>query len=124
MGKRVHFTGYVKRSQVFDCLAQSQVFAFASLTDTQGVAVLEALALGCPAVVVRSGAVEDVVRDGVDGLIVAPTAEALAEGLARVLGSEDLRRELGGHARARAEEFSASRMAARLAGVYMKLLGG
>ncbi len=118
VGTRVHFTGYVERAQVFDCLAESDVFAFASLTDTQGVAVLEAMALGCPAVVVRSGAVADVVRDGVDGLIVDPTAEALADGLGRVLASPELRRRLAGQARARAEEFSSARMASRLARVY------
>ncbi|UCC67025.1 MAG: glycosyltransferase family 4 protein [Armatimonadota bacterium] len=122
VGGRVHFTGYVERRRVFDCLAEAEVFAFASLTDTQGVAVLEAMALGCPAVAVRSGAVEDVIRDGVDGLIVEPSAEALAEGLVAVLGSDDVRRRLGGQARKRAEEFSAGRMAGRLAGVYKKLL--
>jgi glycosyltransferase involved in cell wall biosynthesis len=114
----VHFTGYVERAQVFDCLAESDVFAFASLTDTQGVAVLEAMALGCPAVVVRSGAVADVVRDGVDGLVVEPNADALADGLGRLLASHELRRRLAGQARARAEEFSSARMASRLARVY------
>jgi 1,2-diacylglycerol 3-alpha-glucosyltransferase len=123
VGERVHFTGYLARERVFDCLAETDVFAFASLTDTQGVAVLEAMALGCPAVVVRSGAVEDVVRDGVDGAIVEPSAEALAEGLCWVLGSDELRERLGGRARERAEEFSAGRMTERLVGVYTRLLG-
>jgi 1,2-diacylglycerol 3-alpha-glucosyltransferase len=124
LGGRAHFTGYLPRAQVFDCLAESEVFAFPSLTDTQGVAVLEAMAVGCPAVAVRSGAVEDVIRDGEDGLLVAPSAEGLAEGLAAVLGEEDLRRKLAGQARARAEEFSAGRMAERLARLYARLVGG
>jgi 1,2-diacylglycerol 3-alpha-glucosyltransferase len=122
--ERVRFTGYLPRTEVFDCLAESQVFAFPSLTDTQGVAVLEAMALGCAAVAVRSGAVEDVIRDGTDGLLVAPTREGLAEALAAVLGSEDLRRRLAGQARARAEEFRAGRMAERLARLYAKLMSG
>jgi len=122
--QRVHFTGYVERRRVFDCLAESDVFAFASLTDTQGVAVLEAMALGCLPVAVRSGAVADVIRDGVDGMTVEPNAEALAEGLARVLESDNLRQRLAGQARARAEEFSAGRMAARLAQVYERLVSG
>jgi len=118
----VSFTGYVDRRRVFDCLAESDVFAFASLTDTQGVAVLEAMALGCPPVAVRSGAVSDVIKDGVDGIIVEPSVEALADGLGRLLGSDDLRGRLAGRARERAEEFTAGRMAERLAGVYGKLL--
>lgn len=122
--ERVHFTGYLPRTEVFDCLAASDVFGFASLTDTQGVAVLEAMALGCPAVVVRSGAVEDVVRHEVDGLIVQASAEGLSEGLATVLESDDFREKLAGNARRRAEEFSAGRMAERLVQVYRKLLDG
>jgi len=124
LGERVHFTGYLPREQVFDCVGDADVFAFASLTDTQGVAVLEAMALSRPPVAVRSGAVADVIRDGLDGVLTDPTAEALAEGLASVLGSEDFRRTLAGQARARAEEFSAGRMAEKLARLYARLIGG
>jgi glycosyltransferase involved in cell wall biosynthesis len=124
LDSHVHFTGYLPRREVFDCLAESQVFAFASLTDTQGVVVLEAMALGCPPVAVRSGAVADIIRDGVDGLLVEPTPDGLAEGLLRVLEDDDLRRALAGQARPRAEAFSSSRMAARLSQVYQTLLPG
>ena len=122
LAERVHFTGYLSRLQVFDCLAASQAFAFPSLTDTQGVAVLEAMALKCPPVVVRSGAVADVVEDGVNGLVVEPTDEALAEGLAAMLESADLRHRVAGQARQRAEEFSSGRMTARLVRVYEGLV--
>ena len=122
--ERVHFTGYLPRTEAFDCLAESDVFGFSSLTDTQGVAVLEAMALGCPAVVVRSGAVEDVVRHEVDGLIVQASAEQMSEGLATVLENDDFRAKLAGNARRRAEEFTAGRMAERLVQVYRKLLDG
>jgi len=118
---RTVFTGYLSRPQVFDCLSESDAFAFPSLTDTQGVVVLEAMALGCPPVAVRSGAVEDVIEDEVNGLIVEPSAHGLAEGIMRVLESDGFRRALAGKARARAEEFSSGRMAARLSQVYESL---
>ncbi len=124
VAERVRVTGYVERQEVFDWLVDSDVYAFPSLTDTQGVAVLEAMALGRPPVAVRSGAVEDVIRDGVDGLMVEPTVEALAEGLGKLLEDDGLRVRLAGHARRRAEEFAASRMAARLVGVYESALSG
>ncbi len=123
IGERVHCTGFLDRTRVFDCIADSDVFAFASLTDTQGVAVLEAMALGCPPVAVDSGAVADVIRDGIDGLVVDGSPAALAEGLIGLLDSDRLRRRLAGQARARAEEFSAGRMAERLTRVYDQLLG-
>ena len=122
VSERLHITGYVEREVVFDWLAEADVFCFPSLTDTQGVAVLEAMALGCSPVAVSSGAIEDVIRDGVDGFIVEPTAEALADKLTTVLEDADLRQRLAGQARARAEEFSAARMAERLVGVYEKAM--
>jgi glycosyltransferase involved in cell wall biosynthesis len=121
---QVHITGYVDRGEVFNWLSEADVFAFPSLTDTQGVAVLEAMALGVPAVAVRSGAVEDVIRDRVDGLIVDPTAEALAEGLGKVLADGALRARLAGQTIPRAEEFSAGRMAEKLVRVYERSLAG
>lgn len=124
MAARVHITGYLPHQQVFDCLAEAQVFAFPSLTDTQGVAVLEAMAVGCPPVAVRSGAVVDVIRDQQDGLVVAPTAEGMAEALEAVLASGELRARLAGQARRRAEDFSAAAMADRLVGVYRQALSG
>ncbi len=119
---RVHLTGYLDRGEVFNWVSDADVFAFPSLTDTQGVAVLEAMALGRPAVAVRSGAVDDVIRDGVDGLIVDPTAEALAAGLREVLTDGDLRERLAGQARQRAEGFSAGRMARKLVLAYERAL--
>ena len=124
MEERVHFAGYLERDDLFDWLADSDVYAFPSLTDTQGVAVLEAMALGCPPVAIRSGAVEDVIRDGVDGLLVEATAEALSQGLTTVLGDDTLRSRLAGQARLRAEEFSSAGMAGRLVRVYQQALSG
>ena len=122
VAERTVFTGYLPRTEVFDCLAEADVFAFPSLTDTQGVVVLEAMALGCPPVAARSGAVEDVIEHEKSGLIVEPSPAGLAGGITRVLESEELRRALAGKARSRAEEFSSGRMAARLSQLYETLL--
>ncbi len=120
---RVHVTGYLPRESVFDWLAEADLYWFASLTDTQGVVVLEAMAMGCPPVAARSEAVEDVIRPGVDGLIIDPTAEAFAEATAQLLVELNLRERFAGQARQRAEEFSSDRMAQRLVRLYERLLG-
>ncbi len=119
---RVRLTGYVSQREVFGCLAEATLLAFPSLTDTQGLVVLEAMALGCPPVAARSGAVAEILRDGVDGLVVDPTEEGLAEGMSRVLASSELRNALGGKARRHAEEFTAEKMTTRLLRVYLSLL--
>ena len=80
------------------------------------------MALGCPALAARSGAVRDMIQDGENGVIVDPSPEALAEGICRLLGSQEMRAQLAGQGRRRAEEFSAGNMAARLSRVYASLL--
>lgn len=122
LNERVHITGYLVREEIFDWLAEADVYCFPSLTDTQGVAVLEAMAMGCPTVAVRSGAVADVMREGIDGLLVEPRSEAVAEALGKVLADKELGLRFAGQARTRAEEFSAGQMAARLVDVYRRLL--
>jgi len=121
---RVHMPGFLPREDLFDWLAEADLFCFTSLTDTQGVAVLEAMALGCPPVAVRSGAVEDVIRDGIDGVLVDADLEALSHSLGTLVGDSARRRELAGRARLRAEDFTAGRMAQKLTHVYEQLLGG
>ncbi len=85
LSDRVRITGFLGRPEVFDCVAEADAFAFPSVTDTQGLVVLEAMALGRPTVAVQSGAVADVLRHDVDGLLVPPTGDDLAGGIVRLL---------------------------------------
>jgi len=121
---RVHMPGFLPREDLFDWLAEADLFCFTSLTDTQGVAVLEAMALGCPPVAVRSGAVEDVIRDGIDGVLVDADLEAWSHSQRTLVGDSARRRELAGGARLRTEDGTAGRMAQKLTHVYEQLLGG
>ena len=87
--------------------------------------ILEAMAAGVPLVATRVEGVTDAVRDGIDGLVVAPhDPAALAAAINRyITGQVDwaqIRRSA--HAR-QAEHFSAESMAAGTAEVYREVLG-
>lgn len=91
--------------QVRQHLTQADVFVLPSHWEGQPIAILEAMASGVPVVVTAVGANPDVVRDGVDGLVVpSHDPAALADALERVLRDADLRRRLGASARERAAE--------------------
>src|SRR5262249_23391613 len=72
MGAIATFAGYRVGEDLADHYAAGDIFAFASLTETFGNVVLEAMASGMPVVAVRAGGVGDTVQDGKTGLLVEP----------------------------------------------------
>jgi glycosyltransferase involved in cell wall biosynthesis len=98
LAARVTFAGRV--DAVEDWLRASDVFAFPSIFEALGIALVEAAACGLPAVASRTGGIVDVVDDGRSGVLV-PTGDisALWTALHRLVTDADLRREMGAAAR-------------------------
>jgi glycosyltransferase involved in cell wall biosynthesis len=93
----------------------ADVFVFPSLLEGLGLVVLEAMACGCPVIVTRNGP-EDVVRDGIDGLVVpAGDADALTEALDRMYKNPSLRESMSISARQQAERLNWSTYSAQAA---------
>jgi len=67
--KKVLFTGFISRKNVPKVYSDSDIFVFASTTETQGLTVPEAMAVGLPVVVMKDPAFEEVVIDGKTGLV-------------------------------------------------------
>lgn len=105
-------------------LGAADLLVHPALDEGLGVVALEAAAAGLPVVAGRAGGLPEVVRDGENGLLVAPgDAGALAEALVRVLGDAALRKRLGAAGRALvAKEFSVPGMVRGNLGVYEELL--
>ena len=122
----VRFVGRVPHEQVAPYFWASDAFALASYesrhaggaardVETMGRVLCEANAAGLPVVASATGGTPSVLRDGDNGLLVAPSdAPALAEAIARVLGAPALALRLSqaGLRRAR-EEFDWSAVMAR-----------
>lgn len=103
---RALFTGELGGEDLPRALASSEIFAFPSVTDTFGNAVLEALACGVPAVVTDQGGPMEIVEDGISGLVVpGGDPRAMARALAVLLEDGKSRRRLGGNGVLRAGLF-------------------
>ncbi|MDZ7787926.1 MAG: glycosyltransferase [Halofilum sp. (in: g-proteobacteria)] len=87
VSQRVLMTGKLTGSTLCDAYAAMDGFAFASLTETQGMVVAEAMAAGLPVIALDGPGVGDVVVDGENGRLlasgssVADFAAALEQGM-------------------------------------------
>jgi glycosyltransferase involved in cell wall biosynthesis len=122
IAERVHFTGF--RRDVPALIRGFEIFAFSSTHEGTPNGVLEAMALGKPVVATRAGGTEEVVQDGVTGLLVSPRdPAALAQALLYLLRHPEQGKMFGRAGRQRVEElFTAERMADSTLQVYQRIL--
>ena len=124
---KVHLTGGLPRRDALAIVKGSDLFVATSRTETQGLVLAEALALGVPVVAVDGPGVTDSVRDGVDGVIVSgDSAEEWRTGLSAAL--LDLVRDparrgaLAAAALAGADRFDVATRIASIVSLYRELL--
>lgn len=95
----VIFTKAVPRETVWKYLAASDVFAFPSTTETQGISVAEAMAVGLPIVVVNEGGAGELIKNGESGLIRQNDSWFFGEAIASLFSHEEFASFLGQNAR-------------------------
>ena len=126
LGDAVRFAGTLSQDEVADWMRRAWLLAVPSVTARDGDAeglptvILEAAALGLPAIGSDHAGIPEAIVDGGTGFVVPEgDADALAARLADLLRSADLRRRMGAAARALAEErFDAARQTAVLEDCY------
>ena len=98
---RVHFKGFTREPEKY--MAAADIFCLPSYREGFGSSVLEAAAVGVPAVASKIYGLTDAVDEGVTGLLVPPAnAVALAAALETLLNDEEMQLAMGANARARA----------------------
>ncbi|MEX2015531.1 MAG: glycosyltransferase [Candidatus Hydrogenedentales bacterium] len=109
IGDNVVFAGF--QANPFNIIRHAQVFVLSSITEGFPNVVLEAMASGTPVVATRcSSGLEEIITDGVDGLLVAPgDAAAMAEAIAGLLSSDERRHAIATAGYARVQAFDLSR---------------
>lgn len=90
IGDRVKFVGFVPRADVDQYYAAADLFVFASITETQGLVVQEAMNYGLPAVAVTGGGASEGIQDTVNGFAVKNDPESFADRVLDILEDEAL----------------------------------
>lgn len=103
-------------------IARAHVVALTSDHEGFPNVLLEAMAAGRPVVATAVGGVPELVRDGVDGILVPPHPGALATAIVRLLQDERVRLKMGSAGRARAETFTWTRTVTELESLYGRVV--
>jgi len=118
IGEQVNITGTIPFEEVPNYLKAADIFCFASVTETQGLVTMEAMAADLPIVAVDATGTSDAVEHGKDGLLTENEPGALASALEQVIDDAELRQHLKEGAKEKVKWFDMDRQAERMLGVY------
>ncbi len=122
LATRVHLLG--KIGYVSEVLAASDVFVLGSNWEGNPLAVMEAMAAGLPVVATEVGGVPELVRHGIDGLLVPMgAAAAFSQAMKCLIENPERRGDMAAAAQNRASsEFRVERMVSQYADLYQEML--
>jgi glycosyltransferase involved in cell wall biosynthesis len=113
----VAFLGW--RDDVQQILPLLDVLVLPSLNEGMGRVLVEAMIAGRPVVASRTGGIPDLIRDGVDGLLVPPgDASALADAILALIQNPQRAREMGMRGELHGREFGLPAMVEKIDGLY------
>ena len=120
----IMFAGAIPHTDIAAWYQMSDLFLFASLTDTQGIVILEALASGLGVIALRDTAFTDIVINGKNGLLTAPNASprVFAARVDMALSDPALRRVFARNALETARRFTEHEQAKKLIQIYERVV--
>jgi len=116
----VIFEGAVNQDRIRGLYATADVFALASFAEGIPVVLMEAMAMEIPCISTSITGIPELIRDSIDGLLVAPSdVDALASAIGRLMDDGELRNRLGTAGRRRVvDKYNLGRNIVRLGEVF------
>jgi glycosyltransferase involved in cell wall biosynthesis len=124
LSHNIRFMGYLDRQGVLeDCYCAADLFVFASSTETQGLVLLESMALGTPVVSTAVMGTSEVLVDGQGCMVAEEEIEDFTQKALFLMKNETERNELSLSAKTYTEQWSAPVMAQKMALLYQRTIG-
>jgi len=116
----VVFEANVNQDRIRDIYAMADIFVLASSAEGIPVVLMEAMAMEIPCIATHVCGIPELIRNQIDGLLVAPSDECgLSNAIARLMDDSQLRRQIGRAGRERViAEYELTRSVRRLAQVF------
>jgi len=122
---RVTFEGAVNQDKIRAFYNQADVFALASFAEGIPVVLMEAMAMEIPCISTKITGIPELIRDGVDGILVAPSdVGALANAISCLMDDFEHRKMVGENGRKRvAQKYHLQNNTQKLAEIFQRCLG-
>lgn len=122
IAERVTFVGKVSFEEIPNYFKAADFFAFASVTETQGLVTLEAMAAGLPVVAVDASGTRDILEDGKQGFLTENDPKALAKAIIKLSKDSDLMGKFKSAALKTSRTYDNNRLARKMVKVYEKAI--
>lgn len=119
---KVIFAGYIPRHEVYRYYSSADMFVFSSITETQGLVILEAMFCGLPVVAVKASGVEDMIEDGQSGFLTEHTTQAFSSKVDQLLNDELLCQYFIENGEKRALDFSPENTFRKVFDIYQECI--
>lgn len=116
------FTGIIKQREIANFYAAADVFVHASLTETQGMTIAEAMSAGLPIVAIEASGVVDQLEDQKTGIMIKEEKGLFRKEVEKILIDKQRASELGKAARMKAREFDNLKRAKQLEKIYLRAI--
>ncbi len=121
-GQHIHFLGMVERADLPDLLHEADLFLSASTSETQCVAMAEAIAAGLPVVAVADKAFAGMFANGINGLVAPNNAQDFGAAVCYLLTDPEDLQQFGRNSLELSRNFSVESQAAALVALYREAI--
>ena len=118
IAEHVTFLGALPFEEVPAYLKAADAFSFASVTETQGLVTIEAMAAGLPIVAVDGSGTRDIVEHEKQGFLVENDADALAKGIDQLISDPQQMKRFSSNALKKAKTFDMNELGKQTISVY------
>jgi 1,2-diacylglycerol 3-alpha-glucosyltransferase len=119
--RNVTFTGFLPRTEIITLFGAADLFVFPSVTDTQGIVIIEAMAAGAVPVAVDRLGPHDIIKDNLSGRLTDLNLDEFSGTIVDLLQDQEKRHQLAAAAKIQAKHYDAIETANAMEKLYVKL---
>ncbi len=120
--KQIIFTGFIKYKEVKDYWQAADIYLQTSKSETQGITILEAMAVGLPIVAVKATGTEDFIVNNKNGLLTKNQTEDFVEKIKFLLKNPLAKKRMAVQAKKDAKNFREINQTKKLEAIYEELI--